>query len=95
MDLWMWVHLFLLVDVRQVSVVPFPVAFQAEPVLSFVVRVGSLLEPPAELEQWEESFNHAYSSISYLSYLVILIFFIFSISAGLWELPQMYDYNEK
>lgn len=42
------VYFDLLVDVRQVSVVPVPVAFQVEPVLSFIVRVGSLLKPPAE-----------------------------------------------
>lgn len=42
-------HLGVLVDVRQVSEVPVPVAFQVEPVLSFVVRVGSLLEPPADI----------------------------------------------
>lgn len=38
----------LLVDVRQLSVLPVPVAFQIEPVLSFVVRVRALLEPPVE-----------------------------------------------
>lgn len=42
-------HLAVLVDVRQMSEVPVPVAFQVEPVLSFVVRVGSLLKPPAEM----------------------------------------------
>lgn len=45
------VYLELLVDVRQVRVVPVPVAFQVEPVLSFVVRVGSLLKPSADLKQ--------------------------------------------
>lgn len=38
-----------LVDVGQVSEVPVPVAFQVEPVLSFVVRVWSLVKPPAEI----------------------------------------------
>lgn len=45
------VYLELLVDVRQVRVVPVPVAFQVEPVLSFIMRVGSLLKPPADLKQ--------------------------------------------
>lgn len=40
-----------LVDVGQVSEVPVPVAFQVEPVLSFVVRVWSLLKPPAEIDK--------------------------------------------
>lgn len=42
------VYFYFLVDFRQVSVVSVPVAFRVEPVLSFVVRVGSLLKPPAE-----------------------------------------------
>jgi len=37
-----------LIDVRQLTVIPVPVAFQVEPVLSFVVWVGSVLKPPAE-----------------------------------------------
>lgn len=41
----------VLVDVGQVSEVPVPVAFQVEPVLSFVVRVWSLLKPPAEIDK--------------------------------------------
>lgn len=41
--------LVVLIDVRQMRKVPVPVAFQAEPVLRFVVRVWSLLEPPAEI----------------------------------------------
>lgn len=41
----------LLVNVRQLRVIPVPVAFQVKPVLSFVVWVGSLLKPP---EQWED-----------------------------------------
>lgn len=45
-----------LVDVRHVRVVPIPVAFQVEPVLSFVVRVGSLLKPPAAKKK-EDLFN--------------------------------------
>lgn len=45
------VYLELLVDVGQVRVVPVPVAFQVEPVLSFIVRVGSLLKPPADLKR--------------------------------------------
>lgn len=40
--------LYILVDFRQISVVPPPVAFRVEPVLSFGVRVRSLLKPPAE-----------------------------------------------
>lgn len=51
----MCVYFYLLVDVRQVSVVPVPVAFQVEPVLSFVVRVGSLLKPPGEREKRQRS----------------------------------------
>lgn len=43
------VYFYSLIDVRQVSVVSVPVAFQVEPVLSFVVRVGALLEPSAEI----------------------------------------------
>lgn len=39
----------VLVDVRQMSEAPVPVALQVEPVLSFVVRVWSLLKPPAEI----------------------------------------------
>lgn len=40
-------------------VVPVPVAFQVEPVLSFNVRVGSLLKPPAELKQYFfKKYNH-------------------------------------
>ena len=77
------------------SVVPVPVAFQVEPVLSFVVRVGSLLEPPAEFEQEKESFNMITVPFLILLILLFLSFFIFSISASLWELPKMYDYNEK
>lgn len=76
MDLWIWVHFFLLVDVRQVSVISFPVAFQVEPVLSFVVRVGSLLEPPAEFEQREESFN----MITVLFLILLFLSFLSSLS---------------
>lgn len=39
----------VLVDVGQMSEVPVPVALQVEPVLSFVVRVWSLVKPPAEI----------------------------------------------
>lgn len=46
---WTCVCFYMLVDVRQLSVVPIPVAFQIDPVLSFVVRVGPWLKPPAEI----------------------------------------------
>lgn len=41
--------LVVLIDVRQMSKVPVPVAFQVEPVVCFVVRVWALLKPPAEI----------------------------------------------
>lgn len=44
----------MLVNVRQLRVVPVPVAFGVEPVLSLVVGVGSLVKPPTV---WEQRLN--------------------------------------
>ena len=51
------------VYIRQQGVVPVPVAVGVEPVLSFVVGVGALVEPPI-WEQQEEPSQTNYNRVS-------------------------------